>query len=58
MVKGVVRSANVGLDLIGFFGGSGLQMDLDNPTSAHGPPKNTNKNPFFPLKNKKISNLF
>ena len=52
-MKGVVRSANVGLDLIGFFGGSGLQMDLDNPTSAHGPPKNTNKNPFFPLKNKK-----
>ena len=50
---GVVGSADVGLDLIGFFGGLGLWMGLDNPTSAHGPPKNNNKNPFFPLKNKK-----
>ena len=50
---GVVGSADVGLDLIGFFDGLGLWMGLDNPTSAHGTPKNNNKNPIFPLKNKK-----
>lgn len=48
----VVGSANVRLDLIGFFGGSGLRMGLDNPTVAHGCPKNTKKNPFFPFKKK------